>query len=131
MQYNSKDKVSKSVQRGALKPLIRSLKQSHGQPCTKKNTVPKMNPVIREILLSLTALLFFNLMGLIIKLLSRDYKAAELSAYRNVFGMIPSVIALRYSEFWHPENRSFQIRKWPMACMRGIIVSLAQLRFYL
>ncbi|MDG2406505.1 MAG: DMT family transporter, partial [Paracoccaceae bacterium] len=90
-----------------------------------------MSSVTRAILLSLTALLFFDLMGLIIKLLSRDYNAAELVAYRNIFGLIPSVIALRYSEFWHQENRSFQIRQWPIACIRGLIVALAQLMFYL
>jgi len=112
-------------------PLAGSKTKPWAKLYIRGKTVAKMSSVTRAILLSLIALLFFDLMGLIIKRLSVDYNAAELSAYRNIFGLIPSVIALRYSEFWHQENRSFRIRQWPMACMRGLIVTLAQLMFYL
>ena len=46
------------------------------------------------IVISIVALILFDLMGLLIKYLSTDYTAVELSAYRNVFGLIPSAIAL-------------------------------------
>ena len=50
--------------------------------------------VTLAIVLSLVSLVFFDLMGLVIKRLSTGYTAAELSAYRNIFGLVPSFIAL-------------------------------------
>lgn len=69
-------------------------------------------------------------MGLIIKYLSTDYSAAELSAYRNFFGLIPSIIALYSSRVWHDSGRKMRMRQWPMASARGLIVACAQLLFY-
>jgi len=83
------------------------------------------------IALSLVSLVFFDLMGLVIKRLSSDYSAAELSAYRNIFGLIPSFIALFSSRAWHQTGRRLQIRQWGLMCARGLIVSFAQLMFYL
>ena len=85
----------------------------------------------RAVIFSLIAVVFFDLMGLIIKLLSPKYSAVELSAYRNFFGLIPSAIALWYSDMWQQTHRSFRIRQWPLACLRGVIVAFAQLMFYL
>ena len=45
---------------------------------------------VLAILISIAALVLFDLMGLIIKHLSGRYSAAELSAYRNLFGLLPS-----------------------------------------
>jgi len=87
--------------------------------------------VARAVIFSLIALVFFDLMGLIIKLLSSKYSAVELSAYRNFFGLIPSAIALWYSNMWQQTHRRFRIRQWPLACLRGVIVAFAQLMFYL
>ena len=87
--------------------------------------------MVRAVIFSLIALVFFDLMGLIIKFLSPKYSAVELSAYRNVFGIIPSAIALWYSDMRHQTYRNFVIRQWPLACLRGAIVTLAQLMFYM
>jgi len=82
------------------------------------------------ILLCLLALLFFDLMGLIIKHLSARYTAAELSAYRNVFGLLPSLIALYASARWRTTGRRWKIRQWRLGFLRGLLVSFAQLMFY-
>ena len=87
--------------------------------------------MIHAILISLLALLLFDLMGLIIKRLSTDYSAAELSAYRNVFGLLPSVIALWSSPAWHKGGRRLKVRQWRLIFLRGVIVTLAQFMFYL
>jgi drug/metabolite transporter (DMT)-like permease len=87
--------------------------------------------VVPAILLSLLALVLFDLMGLIIKHLSEDYSAAELSAYRNFFGLIPSVIALSSSRQWHQKGRMIRMRQWQIACLRGVLVTFAQFLFYL
>lgn len=83
------------------------------------------------IVLSLVALTLFDAMGLVIKLLSERYSAQELSAWRNLFGVIPSVIAVWFSRAWHASGRPVVIRQWKLALARGFIVTFAQLMFYL
>ena len=87
--------------------------------------------VTRAVIISLIALLLFDLMGLIIKLLSPRYTASELSAYRNIFGLFPSAIALWSSPGWLRGGRRLRVRQWPLMCMRGLIVTFAQFMFYL
>lgn len=86
--------------------------------------------VALAIFLSLLALLLFDAMGLIIKRLSSDYAAAELSAYRNLFGLVPSFIALWSARSWHAAGRPWKMRQWQLACARGACVAVAQLLFY-
>lgn len=86
---------------------------------------------VLAILISVAALVLFDLMGLIIKHLSQRYSAAELSAYRNLFGLVPSVIALWMTTGWRQGGRSLRIRQWKLAALRGLSVTFAQLMFYL
>lgn len=83
------------------------------------------------IVLSLVALLLFDAMGLVIKLLSDRYTAQELSAWRNLFGLIPSLIAVAGSRAWHASGKPIVIRQWKLALARGVIVTFAQLFFYM
>lgn len=82
------------------------------------------------IALSLLALVLFDCMGLIIKHLSPGYGAAELSAWRNLFGLVPSAMALWTSARWHAGGRRLAIRQWPLGMLRGIFVTFAQFLFY-
>ncbi|MGR3616988.1 MAG: DMT family transporter [Paracoccaceae bacterium] len=82
------------------------------------------------IAISMLALILFDFMGLIIKLLSTHYSAAELSAWRNLFGLIPSVIALIATRNWHQSGRPLRIRQWKLAMLRGVLVSFAQFLYY-
>lgn len=93
-------------------------------------TQERRNQVGLAIGISLVSLVLFDLMGLVIKHLSTSYQATELSAYRNVFGLIPSLIALWSSPLWHKSGRKIRIRQWPLACARGLMVTGAQLLFY-
>ena len=70
-------------------------------------------------------------MGLVIKHLSSSYSAAELSAWRNLFGIFPAIIALALSPQWHRAGRIIRMRQWKLALWRGGIVTFAQLCFYL
>lgn len=83
------------------------------------------------IVLSLVALTLFDAMGLIIKHLSDGYSAAELSAWRNLFGLFPSVIVLWFSKAWRAGGKRLKIRQWKLAFFRGSIVTFAQLSFYM
>ncbi|QFT58395.1 EamA-like transporter family protein [Sulfitobacter sp. THAF37] len=90
-----------------------------------------MSRTTLAILYSLLALLLFDGMGLIIKHLSEDYSAAELSAYRNVVGLIPAMLVLWTSRDWHAKGRSMRMRQWKLAMLRGLILTFAQYFFYL
>jgi drug/metabolite transporter (DMT)-like permease len=87
--------------------------------------------VTRAIAISLVALVLFDFMALIIKHLSSEYSAAELSAYRNIFGVIPGIIALLSSRTWHQRGRKLRVRQQSLVYLRGVVVTLAQLMFYL
>jgi drug/metabolite transporter (DMT)-like permease len=87
--------------------------------------------VVPAILISLLAVLLFDLMGLVIKHLSEDYGAAELSAWRNLFGLIPGLIALYSTRSWHNAGRPLRMRQWQIPLIRGLVVTLAQFFFYL
>jgi drug/metabolite transporter (DMT)-like permease len=76
-------------------------------------------------------LTLFDAMGLIIKHLSDGYSAAELSAWRNLFGLVPSVIVLWFSKAWWAGGKRLKIRQWKLAFFRGAIVTFAQLSFYM
>ena len=88
-------------------------------------------PVATAILVSLMAIFLLDVMGLIIKHLSVGYGAAELSAYRNLIGMVPSLVTLWLSANWRARGRRVVIRQWPLAFMRGGFVAAAQFMFYL
>ncbi|MBU2983623.1 DMT family transporter [Lentibacter algarum] len=90
----------------------------------------KGDNVVLAIGLFLTALLFFDLMGLVIKTLGGRYTAAELSVYRNVFGLVPTLIALHMAKSWKATGRAWKIRQWRLGFLRGGCIALAQLLFY-
>ena len=81
--------------------------------------------------LFLVSLLLFALMGLVIKRLSPDYGAAELSSYRNLFAMIPAIIVLWATRSWHAAGRPLRIRQWRLGFLRGAIVVFAQVCYYI
>lgn len=97
---------------------------------TARAAAPAQDRVLLAIALSLLALVLFDFMGLIIKLLAPRYGAAELSAFRNAFGLVPSVIALWSSAGWHGSGRRMLIRQWPLGCLRGLFITFAQFLFY-
>ena len=83
------------------------------------------------IILSLIALMLFDGMGLIIKHLSNDYSATELTVWRNLLGLFPTLIALWSSRTWRTNGKALKIRQWKLALLRGAIVTFAQLSFYI
>ena len=90
-----------------------------------------VNRTTLAIVYSLMAIVLFDAMGLIIKHLSVNYGAAELSAYRNLIGLIPAGLVLWSSSDWHRKGRILRVRQWRLALMRGVILTFAQFSFYL
>ena len=69
-------------------------------------------------------------MGIAIKYLRNDYPAAQLSVFRNLFGMLPCFIALYFSQDWHEGGKKIIIEQWKLGLFRGVFVSIAQLCLY-
>jgi len=93
-------------------------------------SAPESTRVLPAIALSLLGLLLLDSMGAIIKHLSSDYAAPQLAAFRNLFGMVPSLLVLFASRDWHRSGRPLVIAQWRLALLRGILVAFAQICFY-
>ena len=88
------------------------------------------NNLFIAVVLSLSGLFLLDCMGIAIKYLRADYPAAQLSVFRNLFGMIPCFIALYFSKDWHDRGRKVVIKRWRFGLARGLIMSFAQLCLY-
>tara|TARA_B100000575_G_scaffold64047_1_gene49040 strand:- start:875 stop:1774 length:900 start_codon:yes stop_codon:yes gene_type:complete len=86
--------------------------------------------LLLAVTLSLSGLFLLDCMGLAIKYLRNDYPAAQLSVFRNLFGMLPCFLALYFSKDWHVGGKKFRIRQWRLGLFRGVFVSIAQLCLY-
>lgn len=79
----------------------------------------------------LAAILLFDLQGVIIKYLGDRYPVQQLAAFRNLFGLIPSILVLTLSREWHSRGRLLKIRQWRLGLLRGLFIAVAQFCFYL
>lgn len=91
---------------------------------------PVLSPFVRGAVLLLLAVFLFDVMGAIIKHLGRTYPAPELSMFRNLFGLVPSLIVLFAAKDWHSAGRPVVIRQWKLGLLRGASIAFAQFCFY-
>ncbi|MEM7564341.1 MAG: DMT family transporter [Pseudomonadota bacterium] len=91
----------------------------------------RSNPFGRAVFYILLAILLFDLQGVIIKVLGDRYPVQQLASFRNVFGLLPSIIVLMLSRDWHRNGRQLKIRQWRLGLMRGLSIAIAQFCFYL
>ena len=86
--------------------------------------------VFRAIALSLLGVFLLDTMGAVIKHLGQRYPVQELAMFRNLFGMVPSLVALFLSGAWRSVGRRILIKPWRLALSRGLMVTGAQFCFY-
>ncbi|MEM9851077.1 MAG: DMT family transporter [Pseudomonadota bacterium] len=79
----------------------------------------------------LLGILLLDGMAAFVKVLGVRYGALELSAWRNMIGMVPAVVALAFMGELSAGPRGLMIRQWRLAFGRGIMVGAAQLCYYL
>ncbi len=89
------------------------------------------DPFFRAVFIIMAAMFLFDVMGAIIKYMGASYPAAQLSVFRNLFGMVPCFIVLFASSGWHAAGRPLIIRQWKLGLLRGGFIALAQFCFYL
>ncbi len=85
----------------------------------------------KAIFFILLAIFLFDVQGAIIKHLGDCYPVQQLATFRNIFGLIPSLLVLWLSHEWHDKGRKLKIVQWRMALMRGLYVAGAQFCMYL
>ncbi len=89
-----------------------------------------MTSNIRAILVCLLAYVCFDLRAVHVRFLSVRYSPQELSVYRNVVGILPTIALLAYNRELSFNLRAYKIKQWKLAIGRGLFVALAQLLFY-
>ena len=93
--------------------------------------LPSSNHFVRAVVYILLAILLFDLQGVIIKFLGERYPVQQLAAFRNIFGLIPSILVLLLSREWHSRGRLLKIKQWRLGLLRGLCIAVAQFCFYL
>ncbi len=93
--------------------------------------LPVQGPFARAVFFVLLAIFLFDLQGVIIKFLGERYPVQQLASFRNVFGLIPSLLVLLLSREWHSRGRILAIRQWRLGLGRGLYIAAAQFCFYL
>ena len=93
--------------------------------------LPGTSHFVRAVVYVLLAIFLFDLQGVIIKILGQRYPVQELASFRNVFGLVPSLMVLWLSRDWHARGRKLRIRQWRLGLMRGLSIAAAQFCFYL
>ena len=88
------------------------------------------NNLFLAVILSLSGLFLLDCMGVAIKYLRGDYPAAQLSVFRNLFGMIPCFLVLYFSKERNKGENKIIIKQWRLGLFRGVFVSVAQLCLY-
>ncbi len=93
----------------------------------------RLNPVpfVTAVAIILAAITLFDVMSAIIKHLSQTYPTPQLSMFRNLFGLIPTLLILFWSQSWIKAGRPVVIRQWKLALARGGLGVFAQISFYL
>ena len=77
------------------------------------------------------AIMLYDIMGAIIKHLGQQYPTQQLSMFRNLFGLVPTLLILFCSQSWIKAGRPVVIRQWKFALARGGLGAFAQITFYL
>ena len=77
------------------------------------------------------AILLFDTQAAIIKHLGDRYPVQQLASFRNIFGLLPSLLVLLLSQEWHRSGRPVTFTQWRLGIIRGLILGGAQFCFYL
>lgn len=84
----------------------------------------------RAVAISLLGIFLLDAMGAVIKHLGDAYPPQQLAAFRNLFGLVPTLFFLLTAREWHEQGRPVLIAQWRIAISRGLFVTFAQFCFY-
>ena len=84
----------------------------------------------KAVFLIILAIFLFDVQGAIIKHMGDRYPVQQLAMYRNLFGLLPSILVLYLSSEWHAKGRPLVIERWRLGLMRGLFIATAQFCLY-
>lgn len=93
---------------------------------TTKNSSPFLLAVATIIL----AIFLFDVQGTLIKFMGERYPVVQIALFRNLFGILPSLLVLYWSIQWHNDGRPWKLRRWKLGLGRGLMLIIAQMCFY-
>lgn len=79
----------------------------------------------------LSGVMLYDVMSAIVKHLGQNYPAPQLSMFRNLFGLVPTLFILFWSQPWIDAGRPIKIRQWKLALARGGVGTFAQISLYM
>ena len=86
-----------------------------------------MSSNFRAIFVCLLAPTFFDVMGVQVRILSETYSSQELSVYRNILSVLPSLLLLTHAGGLTLKINTYKITPLKLALERGLFVAIAQL----
>jgi drug/metabolite transporter (DMT)-like permease len=86
--------------------------------------------LVRAALVLLFGIMLLDGMSAFIRVLLPRYSVLELSAYRNVIGMVPAIVMMMWSGELRVHPRNLMIPQWKLALSRGLMVTVAQMCWY-
>ena len=89
-----------------------------------------MSSNLRAIFVCFLAYTCFDAMAVHVRILSETYSPQELSVYRNILGVLPSLLLLAYAGELTLKLNNYKIKRWKLALGRGLFVAVAQLLLY-
>jgi len=76
------------------------------------------------------AIFLFDVQGALIKHMGARYPIEQIAFFRNLFGIIPSLLVLWASADWRAQGHAWKLVRWKLALGRGLILICAQMFFY-
>lgn len=78
----------------------------------------------------LVAIFLFDLQGALIKHMASRYPVEQISFFRNLLGIFPSLLVLYFSVEWRASQTPWRLDRWKLALSRGLILVCAQMCLY-
>ena len=89
-----------------------------------------MSDFAKAVIALTLAIFLFDVQGAIIKYMGDAYPVQQLALFRNLFGLLPSLLVLYFSSEWHSNGRPLIINRWRLGLIRGGFIAIAQFCFY-
>ena len=87
-------------------------------------------PFTRGVFLIITAIFLFDVQGAMIKHMGHQYPVSQIAIFRNLMGLLPSLLVLYLSQDWIDSGRPWKTARQTLSVLRGCMIVLAQLSFY-
>ncbi|MBX2883971.1 MAG: DMT family transporter [Granulosicoccus sp.] len=78
----------------------------------------------------LLAIFLFDVQGVMIKHMGSRYPVEQIAFFRNLFGLLPSLLVLYLSREWRDREMRWRISPWTLALGRGLMLIVAQMCLY-